>query len=73
MLIREACVGSYRDALRAAAAGAERIELCDNLTEGGTTPGPGTLRMTLAELSLPVHVIIRPRGGDPVSGHCLLS
>lgn len=64
MLIREACVGSYRDALRAAAAGAERIELCDNLIEGGTTPGPGTLRMTRAALSLPVHVIIRPRGGD---------
>lgn len=64
MLIREVCVGSYREALQAAAAGAERIELCDNLADGGTTPGPGTLQMTRAALSLPIHVIIRPRGGS---------
>lgn len=64
MLIREVCVGRYREALQAAAAGAERIELCDNLADGGTTPGPGTLQMTRAALSLPIHVIIRPRGGS---------
>lgn len=64
MVIREACVGCYREALQAAAAGADRIELCDNLAQGGTTPGPGTLKMTRSALALPIHVIIRPRGGS---------
>ena len=72
MVIREACVGSYREALQVAAAGADRIELCDNLAQGGTTPGPGTLKMTRSALALPIHVIIRPRGWHLDEKHVLV-
>lgn len=47
----------------AAAAGAHRIELCDNAHEGGTTPSPGTLKALRQEIHIPVFPIIRPRGG----------
>lgn len=47
----------------AAAAGAHRIELCDNAHEGGTTPSPGTLKAIRQEIQIPVFPIIRPRGG----------
>ncbi len=63
-MIREACVGSYIEARRAEEAGAERIELCDNLYEGGTTPSYGTVKKVLEEIGVPVFVMIRPRGGN---------
>lgn len=47
----------------AAAAGAHRIELCDNAHEGGTTASPGTLKAIRQEIQIPVFPIIRPRGG----------
>ena len=37
-MLLEACVGSYEEAKKAEEKGADRIELCDNLSEGGTTP-----------------------------------
>jgi copper homeostasis protein len=64
MVIYEACVGNYREAVLAAERGANRIELCDNLMEDGTTPSYGTIKKTLEKLHIPVVVIIRPRGGD---------
>lgn len=64
MDIFEACVGSYKDAKKALSLGAHRIELCDNLIEGGTTPSYGTISMTCKNVDLPIMVIIRPRGGD---------
>ena len=64
MSIFEACVGNYKEAVLAAEKGANRIELCDNLMEGGTTPSYGTIKKTLEKLDIPVMVIIRPRGGD---------
>ncbi|MEO6404642.1 MAG: copper homeostasis protein CutC [Ferruginibacter sp.] len=46
------------------AAGAHRIELCDNPAEGGTTPSYGMIKKARETTSLPIYPIIRPRGGD---------
>jgi copper homeostasis protein len=64
LLIREACVGSLREALKAQSLGADRIEYCQNLHEGGTTPSYGSILEAKKLLSIPMMVIIRPRGGD---------
>lgn len=63
-MIREKCIGSFLEALEAQELGAERVELCDNLTEGGTTSSYGTIKMVVEKLNIPAFVIIRPRGGD---------
>ena len=63
-VLKEACVGSFLDAKKASYLGANRIELCDNLMEGGTTPSLGTIKLTKASLNIPVFPIIRPRGGN---------
>ncbi|WP_223607401.1 copper homeostasis protein CutC [Chryseobacterium sp. OSA05B] len=44
--------------------GADRIELCDGLSEGGTTPDFETLKELRAKINIPIFVMIRPRGGD---------
>ena len=44
MVVFEACVGNYKEAVSAAQRGANRIELCDNLMEDGTTPSYGTIK-----------------------------
>lgn len=48
----------------AAAAGAQRIELCDNPGEGGTTPSYGFIKAARAAVNIQLFPIIRPRGGD---------
>jgi copper homeostasis protein len=63
-ILIEAAVESAEGAVAAARCGAERIELCANLSEGGTTPSAGTIEATLARVGVPVFVMIRPRGGD---------
>ncbi|MGG5460306.1 copper homeostasis protein CutC [Clostridium sp. B9] len=60
----EACVGSYKEGKRAEELGANRIELCDNLGQGGTTPSYGTILQCKKDLNIDINVIIRPRGGD---------
>ncbi len=62
--VKEVCVESYQEALLAVAAGATRIELCENLSCGGTTPSYGTIKKVIEKLKVPVMVMIRPRGGD---------
>lgn len=51
-------------AIRAARAGADRIELCANYDSGGLTPPPGWLSALRESLDIPVHIMIRPRAGD---------
>lgn len=63
-IIKEACVGNYMEAKRAWERGAHRIELCDNLDQGGTTPSYGTIALAMENLDIEIFPIIRPRGGD---------
>ncbi|MBY5959246.1 copper homeostasis protein CutC [Membranicola marinus] len=63
-MIIEIAANSYESAQIASRAGADRIELCSNLELGGTTPSPGQLLCVKNNLDIPVHVLIRPRGGD---------
>ena len=60
----EICVFNTATAIAAAAAGADRIELCENYANGGTTPSYGYLRTTREKVSIPIFPMIRPRGGD---------
>ena len=63
-LLLEIAVFNLTSALLAAASGADRIELCENAAEGGTTPSYGTMKLVREKISIPVFPIIRPRGGD---------
>ena len=62
--ILEICIDSIESGVIAQRAGADRVEICDNLYEGGTTPSLGMIRVARKALSLSINVIIRPRGGD---------
>ena len=60
----ELCGESLEAAQVAQAGGADRIELCAELSTGGVTPGFDVLQATVEALTIPVHVLIRPRSGD---------
>jgi copper homeostasis protein len=60
----EIVVYNIDSALKAQEGGADRIELCDNPGEGGTTPSYGTIESVRQNVNLDVFVMIRPRGGD---------
>jgi copper homeostasis protein len=63
-IIIEVCANSIDSALAAQQGGADRIELCCNLIEGGTTPSFATIEFARSLLSIRLNVLIRPRGGD---------
>ncbi|WP_421726534.1 copper homeostasis protein CutC [Bauldia sp.] len=63
-LTYEICVDSIRGIVAARDAGAQRVELCASLIEGGTTPSLGTVLVAREIRDIGLHMIIRPRGGD---------
>ena len=60
----EICANSVESALNAQNGGADRIELCTELSVGGVTPSFGTVSLVKDLLDIPVYILIRPRGGD---------
>ena len=60
----EVCVDSIESAVAAQQGGAHRLELCDNMAQDGTTPSSGTITITRQNCQIPLHIMIRPRGGD---------
>jgi len=63
-MIVEICANSFESAQAAQLAGANRIELCRDLSVGGLTPLKDTIEKVMQELTIPVHVLIRPRRGN---------
>ncbi len=63
-LTLEICIDSVASALAAEQGGAQRVELCDYLIGGGTTPSAGMIEVVRGSITLGLHVLIRPRRGD---------
>jgi copper homeostasis protein len=62
--IIEIATSDFPSSYAAVQGGADRIELCDNLSEGGTTQSYGTIKLCREKLAVALFPIIRPRGGD---------
>lgn len=60
----EICVDSVGSCINAEKGGADRLELCGNMFEGGTTPSYGVLQLAREMVSKPIYAMVRPRGGD---------
>jgi copper homeostasis protein len=70
----ECCVDTIESAHAARSGGADRIELCADLADGGTTPSHGAITVICEQLDVPVVVLVRPRGGGFVyaSDECMV-
>ena len=60
----ECCANSVQSGIQGALGGANRIELCSNLESGGITPLRKDIQKAKKLLTIPVHILIRPRAGD---------
>lgn len=60
----EICANSLQSAMNAQMVGADRIEMCSELSVGGITPSLGLLKLIKEKIDIPVHVLIRPRSGN---------
>lgn len=63
-IVLEVCCGNLQSAINAQLAGADRVELCENLSVGGTTPSFGLIQQARQLLRIPLFVLIRPRPGN---------
>lgn len=63
-MVCEVVVYNIDSALLAQEGGADRLELCDNPGEGGTTPSYGTIEQVRQNINIDLYVMLRPRGGD---------
>lgn len=63
-MLFELCAENLESALAAEEGGADRIELCVDLSVGGITPPQEMMAQVLRSLEIPIHVLIRPRAGD---------
>ena len=63
MVVEIAC-NNLQSCVNAETSGADRIELIENLKEGGCTPSFGMIKKVKEKIGIPIYVMIRPRGGD---------
>jgi copper homeostasis protein len=63
-MIREACVETVQHAIRAEKLGADRLELCARLDLGGISPPLTLVQEVLKSCTIPVRIMVRPRGGS---------
>jgi copper homeostasis protein len=63
-IVFELCAESLEACVAAREGGADRIELCCALSEGGLTPSHALMSAAIAQSGLPIYTILRPRGGN---------
>ena len=63
-MLLEVCAFNIQSSIIAEKAGAQRVELCENPADGGTTPSYGAIKQTREKIGIALYPIIRPRGGN---------